>query len=252
MENIDQISVGEMVARDYRTAAVFKKYGIDFCCNGNKTITKACEQSHIDPECLMKDIEQVLTVSSADHSGSVDFSSWPLDLLADYIEKKHHRYVTQQIPVLETYLDKLINVHGKKHPELREIKKWFHESAADLTIHMKKEELLLFPIIRKMVNGKVVNRQTNSTFFRSIGNPIQKMMQEHEIEGERFQVINVLSGNYAIPEDGCATYRYTYDLLKAFEEDLHMHIHLENNILFPKALEMENKNRTDEQQIIVS
>jgi regulator of cell morphogenesis and NO signaling len=242
MENIEQIPVGQVVANNYRTAAVFKKFGIDFCCNGNKTIAQACEQSNVDPEEVVKDIKQVLTVPPADHTDSANFSSWPLDLLADYIEKKHHRYVTEQIPVLESYLEKLVNVHGKNHPELREIRKWFHESAADLTVHMKKEELILFPIIRKMVNAKTTNQEQNSSSFRSIRNPIQKMMQEHEIEGERFQMIHFLSGNYTVPADGFTTYRLTYDLLKAFEEDLHLHIHLENNILFPKAVEWEKKN----------
>lgn len=243
MENIEQISVGQVVAENYRTAAVFKKFGIDFCCNGNKTIAQACEQSNVDPEKLVKDIEQALTVSPADdHADSTNFSSWPLDLLADYIEKKHHRYVTEQIPVLESYLEKLVNVHGKNHPELREIKKWFHESAADLTMHMKKEELILFPMIRKMANARTTNQGHNSSSFKTIRNPIQKMMQEHEIEGERFQMIHSLSDNYTVPDDGCTTYRVTYDLLKAFEEDLHLHIHLENNILFPKAVEWEKKN----------
>jgi regulator of cell morphogenesis and NO signaling len=242
MENIKKLSVGQIVAGDYRTAAVFNKFGIDFCCNGNVSIEQACEKIDLDPEEVERDIQQVLSISSDEKSDSEDRTSWPLDRLADYIEKKHHRYVTEQIPVLESYLDKIVNVHGKNHPELREIRKWFHESAGDLTVHMKREELILFPLIRKMVNGKYTKQEQVSSSYGSVRNPIQKMMQEHEIEGERFQMIRLLSGNYTVPDDGCTTYRLTYDLLKAFEEDLHLHIHLENNILFPKAIEWEKEN----------
>lgn len=252
MENIEQISVGQIVARNYRTAAVFKKFGIDFCCNGNISISQACEKIRLDPEEVKRNIQQVISISSDEKSDLEDWASWPLDHLADHIEKKHHLYVTEQIPVLESYLDKLVSVHGKKHPELREIKKWFHESADDLTGHMKKEELILFPIIRKMVNVKLTNRDPVSSPFGSVRNPIQKMMQEHEIEGERFQMIRLLSGNYTVPADGCTTYGLTYDLLKAFEDDLHLHIHLENNILFPKSIEMEKKYRIDEQKNTLS
>lgn len=246
MENIKKLSVGQIVAGNYRTAAVFNKFGIDFCCNGNVSIEQACEKIDLDPEEVERNIQQVLSISSDDESDSEDWASWSLDLLADHIEKKHHHYVTEQIPVLESYLDKVVSVHGKKHPELREIKKWFHESSDDLTGHMKKEELILFPIIRKMVNAKPTNRDPVSSPFGSVRNPIQKMMQEHEIEGERFQMIRLLSGNYTVPADGCTTYQVTYDLLKAFEDDLHLHIHLENNILFPKAVEWEKKHRCDQ------
>jgi regulator of cell morphogenesis and NO signaling len=241
MENIKKLSVGQIVAGNYRTAAVFNKFGIDFCCNGNVSIEQACEKIDLDPEEVERNIQQVLSISSDEKSDSGDWNSWSLDRLADYIEKRHHRYVLEQIPVLESYLDKIVNVHGKIHPELREIKKWFHESAGDLTVHMKREELILFPLIRKMVRAKPANKE-QVTSSGSVRNPIQKMMQEHEIEGERFRMIRLLSGNYTVPDDGCATYRLTYDLLKAFEKDLHLHIHLENNILFPKAVEWEKKN----------
>lgn len=229
------------MAKDYRTAAVFTKFGIDFCCNGNISVRQACEKKRVDPEEVERNIREIISASPEGKKDSGDWASWPLDLLADYIEKKHHRYVTEQIPVLESYLDKLVKVHGKTNPELSEIKKWFHESAEDLTMHMKKEELILFPIIRKMVNAGPAGREPVSSPFGSVRNPIQKMMQEHEIEGERFQMIRSLSGNYTVPAGGCTTYRLTYDLLKAFEEDLHLHIHLENNILFPKAVELEKE-----------
>ena len=241
MEKADQISVGQIVAGNYRTAAVFKKFGIDFCCNGNVTLRQACEKVHLNPEEIERNIQQVISMS-AGKSESVDWANWPLDLLVDYIEKKHHRYVSEQIPVLESYLEKLINAHSKNHPELREIKKWFHESAADLTAHMKNEELILFPLIRIMVNAKQKNGEQFFTPAESVKDSIHKMMQEHEIEGERFQMINDLTKNYTVPADGCTTYGLTYGLLQAFEDDLHLHIHLENNILFPKAAEWEKKS----------
>jgi regulator of cell morphogenesis and NO signaling len=164
-----------------------------------------------------------------------------LDLLTDYIEKKHHRYVEAQIPVLNQYLAKLCRVHGDRHPELYKIKEHFIQSAGELTMHMKKEELVLFPFIRKMVRAKHQNTPLDLPHFGTVQNPIQTMMKEHDNEGERFRQIAALSRGYAPPADACNTYRVTFSLLQEFEKDLHLHIHLENNILFPKAQALETE-----------
>lgn len=228
--------IGELVAQDYRAATVFKKYGIDFCCQGNRTINDACEAKQIDEKLVVSDLNALI------HSQSeivTDYKSWPIDLLADYIEKKHHRYVQEKTLEIQPYLDKICKVHGEHHPELFEIKDEFNASAAELAIHMKKEELVLFPFIRKMVKAKQNNSTLDAPHFGTIQNPIQMMMNEHTNEGDRFRKIEELSSNYTAPPDACNTYRVTFALLKEFEQDLHLHIHLENNILFPKAIELE-------------
>jgi len=231
--------IGELVAEDYRTASVFKKYGIDFCCQGNRTINEACTTKHIDEKGVISDLNAILTSKS--DTNTTDYQSWPLDLLADYIEKKHHRYVHEKTLEIQPYLDKICKVHGEEHPELFEIKKEFDASAQELAAHMKREELILFPFIRNMVDAQYQNTDVAAPAFGTIKNPIQMMMDEHTVEGERFRKIENITNNYTPPLDACNTYRVTFALLKEFEQDLHLHIHLENNILFPKAIEMEKK-----------
>lgn len=238
MESTLKTNIGEIVAEDYRTAQVFKAHNIDFCCRGNRSIQEVSEKNNLDAGKLLKEIEEVLNQSNAD---TIDFKSWPLDLLADYIEKKHHRYVETQIPVLKQFLEKLCQVHGERHPELFEITDHFKKSADELTKHLKKEELVVFPAIRKMVKATQNAGVLDNFHFGTIQNPIQVMMQEHDNEGERFRQIDALSNNYTPPADGCTTYKVAFSLLKDFENDLHSHIHLENNILFPKAAELEKQ-----------
>src|SRR5690606_37239338 len=147
--------IGEIVAEDYRTASVFKSFGIDFCCKGNRSIAEVCEKNEIEPNKLMSDLNEVINAKS---DGKIDHQAWPLDLLADYIEKKHHRYVDNAITVLKPYLDKICKVHGNHHPELFEINELFLGSADELTTHMKKEEMILFPFVRKMVTSKELGK----------------------------------------------------------------------------------------------
>lgn len=228
--------IGEVVAKDYRSAAVFQAYGIDFCCKGGRSIAEACEHKNIEPAELIEALQKSTTQAE---DRSADYNSWPLDLLADYIEKKHHRYVESRIPEIMQFLNKVVSVHGERHPELEEIAQLFHDSAGVLTTHMKKEEFILFPFIRKMVKQKSAGEPIAAPPFGTIQNPIAMMNQEHDGEGERFRRIETLANHYAPPADACNTYRVTLAMLKEFEEDLHLHIHLENNILFPKAVEME-------------
>jgi len=229
-------SVGEFVAEDYRTAAVFQRYGIDFCCKGGRTIDEVCEQKNILVEELM---DNLVKVSKLDDQSVTDFQSWPLDTLADYIENKHHKYILEKTPALRQYFDKLCKVHGSHHPELFEINEQFNASANELADHMQKEEIILFPYIRNMVEAQKNHDNAARPGFGTIQNPIQMMMEEHNVEGERFRKMSSLSEGYNPPADACSTYRVAYAMLKEFEGDLHLHIHLENNILFPKAIEME-------------
>ena len=230
--------IGELVAKDYRTASVFKKYSIDFCCQGNRTIEEACEKKNIDTKKVLEDLVAMMEAKS---ESTTDYQSWPLDLLADYIEKKHHRYVQEKTLEIQPYLDKICKVHGERHPELLKIKEEFNASAGELAAHMKKEELILFPFIRKMTKAKLENAKVDAAHFGTVKNPIQMMMSEHTVEGNRFMKIEELTNNYTPPQDACNTYRVSFALLKEFEQDLHLHIHLENNILFPKAIEIEKE-----------
>ena len=228
--------VGDLVAKDYRTATVFKQNGIDFCCNGNRTLEEVCKQKEMSVTNIIGELNQVSQQISASQT---DFNSWPLDLLADYIEKKHHRYVEEKIQEIKPYLDKICKVHGEHHPELYEINQLFNDSAGELAMHMKKEELILFPAVRRMVKAQMQKTTPERPQFGSVNNPIKMMMHEHNNEGERFRKIEELSNKYNPPQDACNTYRVSFAMLKEFEDDLHLHIHLENNILFPKALELE-------------
>lgn len=227
-----------MVAEDYRTAQVFKNHKIDFCCKGNRSVQEVAEKHNLDVDVLLGEIDEVQRQNPTDNT---DFKAWSLDLLTDYIEKKHHRYVEERIPVIQQYLKKLCKVHGERHPELFDIESHFNASAGELVMHMKKEELLLFPWVRKMVKAEKQDTPLDRPHFGTVKNPIAMMMQEHENEGERFMLIAALSNDYQPPADGCSTYRVAFSLLKEFEEDLHRHIHLENNILFPKAEVLEQK-----------
>ena len=233
-------NIGELVAQDYRAASVFKKYGIDFCCQGNRTIDDASNAKEIDVDIILKDLNEVTNTHASNNTG-IDFKTWPLDLLADYIEKTHHRYVEDKTPQIIPYLDKICEVHGEKHPELYQIKDLFQKVVENLVQHMKKEELLLFPFIRKMEKAKRSGELLQKLNFDSIKNLVNEMEDEHFAEGDRFRDIERLSHNYTPPEDACNTYRVTFAMLKEFEEDLHLHIHLENNILFPKSILMEEE-----------
>lgn len=238
MESLIEKPIGQIVAENYRTAQIFKNHKIDFCCQGNRSLQEATEKNQIDAQIIISEIN---AVQQEEKDGTIDFKSWPIDLLADYIEKIHHRYVEKQIPVLKPYLEKLCKVHGERHPELFEITEHFNKSAGELAAHMKKEEIILFPTIRKMVKAKQTGSKLEKPRFGTVQNPIQMMMMEHETEGERFRKIEELSNNYTPPADACSTYQVTFALLQEFENDLHRHIHLENNILFPKAAELEKE-----------
>ncbi len=237
MEILEEQIIGELVAENYKTASVFKKFKIDFCCNGNRTISEACERKKIEPDTLIKELQK--TVKSEEQN--IDFNSWELDLLADYIEKTHHRYVVSKIEEIKMYLNKVVRVHGNHNPELYEIDILFNQSAQELSQHLQKEEMILFPFIRNMVQCKIEEKPLLFPHFGTVENPIAMMKQEHQNEGTRFEKISELSNQYTPPSHACNTYRVTFALLKEFEDNLHQHIHLENNILFPKAIELEKE-----------
>ena len=238
MTAIDQLTIGEFVASDFRIASVFSKHNIDFCCKGNRTLDEACQAKGLDKNQIENEINTIL---NSKNENGIDFKSWPLDLLIDYIEKTHHRYIEEKTPMILQFLDKLCKVHGDRHPELFDINILFKIGAGALAQHMKKEELILFPFIKKMLNALQENISIEQSPFGTVENPIAMMMDEHENEGERYRKISELTNNYNPPADACNTYKVTFSMLQEFEQDLHKHIHLENNILFPNAIEIEKK-----------
>lgn len=229
-------TVGELAASDIRKAEVFRKFGLDFCCGGNKTLAEACQEqgiSAMEVESAMSELE------NTEAPASQDFNNWELDFLADYIVNTHHRYVNDTLPILNEISAKVASVHGVAHPEVVEIANLFKGVENELLSHMPKEEQILFPYIKEMVTAKRDNQAPPPAAFGSIENPIRMMEAEHTSTGDNMKKIRELSGNFVPPEDACASYTYLYNKLEEFEKDLHQHIHLENNILFPKAIALE-------------
>ncbi|RRO13915.1 iron-sulfur cluster repair di-iron protein [Flavobacteriaceae bacterium 14752] len=236
MNSIENKTVAEMVSDNINTAHIFKKYGIDFCCGGDVSIAKACEKHHVDLEKILNDLNHINSANK-----TFDYLSWDLDFLTMHIENIHHQYVEENIPLIKTYAQKVAKVHGKNNPNLHQVKTLFDEVAGELTAHMKKEELILFPFIKKMSKAEQNKETLARPHFGSVNNPIDMMEHEHEAAGNIFKQIRQLTNQYTPPEYACNTYKALYHKLEEFENDLHLHIHLENNILFPRALKLEQK-----------
>jgi regulator of cell morphogenesis and NO signaling len=234
MESSKQ-TLGEIVAANYRTATVFGKYNLDFCCQGNRTLTEACAAQGLDASAIQHELDSLPTAD-----GPVDFKQWPLDLLTDYIYKRHHQYLEQTTPAIKNLLNKICSVHGPTHPELDEIRSIFEQTSGALAVHMKKEELMLFPFIKKMVAAQAQGSAIASSLFSTVMSPIEEMRDDHSDEGEQLRRMRQLSNNFVPPPDACTTFTTTYQLLQEYESDIHMHIHLENNILFPAAIRLES------------
>ena len=231
MENFSKTPIGDIVANDFRTASVFKHNHIDFCCGGKKSLETACFERGVD---LVK-MERELKDISADTSNvGHDFKSWKPDFLSDYIINTHHRYVLKTLPDLVFYTQKIADVHGNHHPELIEVASLFAKINHELLQHLKNEEEILFPAIKHVL----IHDDAESKI--TIISEITRMAAEHEFAGGAMDRINTLTNHYTLPEDGCATYQVTFKLLDQFEDDLHIHVHLENNILYPSALELAN------------
>ncbi len=232
MKNYKTTSIGEIVTQDFRAAEIFKNAGIDFCCGGNKSLELACKEKNIDSTVLETELAKLEnTTVNALHN----FNEWNLDFLCDYIVNTHHKTVTRLLPQLTAYTLKIEQVHGAHHPELVEIARLFSQINTELLQHLKKEEEVLFPAIKELLKSN--SPETKATSISEI----TRMKGEHEFAGGTMDKINVLSDNYSVPDDGCNTYRVTYKLLEEFEDDLHIHVHLENNILYPKALSLSGR-----------
>lgn len=232
-------SVAEIVLDNPNAAAVLKKYRIDFCCGGKKKLRQVCEEKGLDYQAIADEIEATEHISEYED----DFSKWEVGSLVDYILDTHHTYTRRVLNELSLYINKVVRVHGEGHPELGIIQVYFTELLAELESHMEKEEQILFPYFKKLAEAEKNKSSLEYGDLRSILPPVQVMEIEHEQAGRLLEKIRMESSDYTPPEQACTTYRLTYKLLEEFENDLHNHIHLENNILFPKALNMEEKLR---------
>lgn len=227
MEKYKNIKIGEIVTQDFRAAEVFKNAGIDFCCGGNQSLGEACSDKKLDITIIEN---QLAKLEATTPDTAHNFKEWNLDFLIDYIVNTHHKTVLNLLPQLTFYTQKIADVHGDNHPELNEIARLFSQINEELLQHLKNEEEVLFPAIKELL-------KSNSAIAKeTIISEITRMAKEHEFAGGAMDTINVLSHNYLLPDDGCNTYKVTYKLLEQFEDDLHIHVHLENNILYPKAL----------------
>lgn len=233
-------TVRELAIEIPNATRTFEKLGIDYCCGGSRSLSDACMHAHITVEDVLNQLEQDSAFRPASESAGQDFMSGTLIELVEHIVGKHHGYVKQEVPRLQQLLKKVVSVHGTAHPELGRIQQVFQGMAAELTSHMMKEEHILFPYIVALENSVSHGRPAPRPAFGTVSNPVHMMELEHDSAGAALKEINTLSSNYEPPEGACFSYRTLYTALKEFETDLHQHIHLENNILFPRAIAMES------------
>jgi regulator of cell morphogenesis and NO signaling len=225
------MTIGEIVAGDFRTAAVFQEFGIDFCCGGRRTLAEACLQRNIDEDIVLSAVERICEGPG----WSTPFDTWSPEQLIGHIVANHHAYVRRALPSLIAFTRKLAAVHGDRHPELAEIARITEDIADEMTSHMAKEEHVLFPYIAALAQAARSGLPAPWAPFGAVDNPIRMMEEDHDATGAAVARIRELSDGYTVPADGCATYRACLQELNAFERDLHAHVHLENNILFPAA-----------------
>jgi regulator of cell morphogenesis and NO signaling len=229
------ITIGEIVAADFRTAAVFEKHGIDFCCGGTVPLAAICTRNGLDPAAITEELEAAKNRPS---DRSQNYSSWALPFLADYIVNTHHVYLKENDDQIAAYARKIAGVHGAHHPEVIRIAEIFNKIAADMTDHLKEEEEVFFPALKRVDAARIAGNTPDAGDRETIRTSLLRLHREHEEIGDAVHTIRDLSGGYAIPGDACNTFSVTYQKLKEFEDDLHKHVHLENNILFPKAVEL--------------
>jgi regulator of cell morphogenesis and NO signaling len=234
----DQTTVGDIVAADFRTAAVFESFGIDFCCGGRHEFADACRQAAADPAAVRHALDALPPADVARD----DFASAPLEQLIDHIVDTHHAYVRSALPTIGRYLEKLVEAHGARHPELVRILTVFRDLRADFERHLIKEEQVLFPYVRDLATTTRPCGVSMSP-FGTVENPIRMLEREHLEAGDEMRAIRALTHGYEIPADGCGTYEVCMAELWRFERDLHRHVHLENNVLFPRAIQLEASSR---------
>jgi regulator of cell morphogenesis and NO signaling len=232
-------TVGEIAAEMPNTTREFEKLGIDYCCGGSRTLGEACAQANVSIDEALARLAKSMTAPTTE---SQDWQKQLLDDLIAHITGVHHKYVREESPRIEALASKVAGVHGKNHPELIEVQEVFAGLAEELRVHLMKEEQILFPYVLRMEESALAGEPVPPAMFGTVLNPVRMMMQEHDGAGDALRALRSITNNYAVPADGCISYRTLYQALQDYEADLHQHIHLENNILFPRAIAMEEKH----------
>ncbi|HET9825041.1 MAG TPA: iron-sulfur cluster repair di-iron protein [Chitinophagaceae bacterium] len=230
-------TLAQIVNENYKTASIFEKYHLDFCCKGKRSLQVACDEKNLPTDVIVGEVENVLKQET---TSLMDFEKLSLSELVNYIVSTHHAYTKKELPQIFAYLQKVSSKHGERHNELHQIFECFASLKDEMEMHMKKEEHILFPKIVELEKGIEKLNQTGL----SISVPLSVMEDEHEYAGKCMELIRSLSNDYTPPVDACTTYRLSFAALEAFERDLHQHVHLENNILFPKAIYLFNQRRS--------
>jgi len=234
MNDIMTKSLAQIVNNNHRAASVFEKYHLDFCCKGKRSLQQACEEIDIRVEDVVADLA---TTEQSSDKVTIDYSKFPLNQLTAYIVTTHHGYIKKESPQILSYLQKVASKHGDRHPEMFKVLELFAAVKEEMELHMQKEEHVLFPRIGEIEKwvDEGNEMRINHTYLQA---PINMMEQEHDHAGELLAEINKLTNNYMPPLDACTTFKLSFAALQAFEMDLHQHVHLENNILFPRALQL--------------
>ena len=239
MNDLMTKSLAQIVNEDHRAATVFEKYHLDFCCKGKRSLQQACAESQVAADELIAALETM--VKPDNYSVHLNYNLLSLSQLADYIVATHHAYVKQEMPQILSYLQRVASKHGDRHPEMRKVAEIFAAVKEEMEQHMQKEELILFPRIKEVEKeGAELNRKKLTVSYLEA--PVDMMEEEHDHAGAAMAEIRELTDNYNPPADACTTYKLSYAALEAFEKDLHQHVHLENNILFPKAIGLFSKS----------
>jgi len=231
-------TVRELALENPAATRVFEKLGIDYCCGGSQSLEQACRTVNLPIDQVLDSLEAA-ELASQRTGADRDWQRESLSDLIAYINSTHHKYVREEIARLGPLFEKVCSVHGKNHPELLRIQATFAALARELTMHMMKEEMVLFPYVVRMEEAVIQKDPVLPAPFGTVQNPVSMMMHEHDSAGMALRAMRQASGGYAPPADACASYQTLYRALTEFEADLHQHIHLENNILFPRAVEME-------------
>lgn len=236
MNKLENKSIGAIVSDDFRTAGVFKKFGLDFCCGGKRTLGDACERKGLNVNEVLKEIANIGGETGDQHN----YNEWSPSFLVDYIINNHHHYVRTKLPEIKEYANKVAKVHGKTYPVLNDMLEAFMVLKDEMLAHLEAEETILFPHIKKLEEAKKTGmEEAQEIQAETAAQAIQLMEEEHDEAGKLMAKLETMSNGFTPPEDACTTFRVYFKNLAAFQDDLHKHVHLENNILFPKALEME-------------
>jgi regulator of cell morphogenesis and NO signaling len=231
-------TVREFAVENPGATRIFEKFGIDYCCGGHQPLEKACETAGISSDEVLDALEMAEETARVAQDAR-DWNREPLSELTAHIKRTHHKYTREETARLAALLQKVCSVHGKNHPELLDIRGTFAGLAQELTTHMMKEEMVLFPYIERMEEAVIQNEPVLPAPFGTVQNPVAMMQHEHDSAGNALRWIRSASAEFTPPADACVSYQTLYAALAAFEADLHEHIHLENNILFPRAIAME-------------